>query len=133
MFSDIHKSVRNKLQATKAALFEQQRQQASPVTLQVGDSVMIQVPERGSKLSPKFVGPLRVTQNLGGYKFEVTDHLSNTHEIVHSDPLKKTSAQPEKLSANVPPAEAAKACNSARRTNACAVSPPHSYNLRPRQ
>ncbi len=112
---------------------EQQHRRASPVTLQVGDSVMVRVPERGSKLSPKFVGPRRVTQYLGGHKFEVTDHLSNTHEIVYSDRLKKTSAQPEQLSVNVPPAEAAKACNAARLTNTCASSPPHSYNLRPRQ
>ncbi len=94
VFSDIHESVRKKFQATYAAMCEQQYQRASPVTLQVGDSVMVRVPERGSKLSPKFVEPCRLTQNLGGHKFEVTDHLSNTHEIVHSDRLKKTSAQP---------------------------------------
>ncbi len=128
-FSDTHKSVRNKLQATNAAICEQQHRRASPVTLQVGDSVMVRVPERGSKLSPKFVGPRRVTKYLGGHKFEVTDHPSNTHEIVHSDRLKKTSAQPEQLSVNVPPAEAAKACNAARLTNACASSPPHSLFL----
>ncbi len=90
---------------------------------------MVRVPEKGSKLSPKFVGPRRVTQYLGGHKFEVTDHLSNTHEIVHSDRLKKTSAQPE----HEPPAEPAKACTAARLTNTCVSSPPHNYNLRPRQ
>ncbi len=112
---------------------EQQHRRAFPVTLQVGDSVMVRVLERGSELSAKFVGPHRVTQHLGGHKFEVTDHRSNTHETVHSDRLKKTSAQPEQLSVNIPPAEAAKACNAARLANACALSPPHSYNLRPRQ
>ncbi len=94
---------------------------------------MVQVPERGSKLSPKFVEPRRVTQYLGGHKFEVTVYLSNTHDIVHSDRLKKTSAQPEQLSVNIPMAEAAKACNAARLTNACASSPPYDYNLRHRQ
>ncbi len=94
---------------------------------------MVRVPERGSKLAPKFEGPRRVTQYLGGHKFEVTDHLSNTHEIRHSDRLKMTSSQPEQLSVNVSPAEAAKACNSARLTNTCASSPPPSYNLRPLQ
>ncbi len=84
-------------------------------------------------MSPKFVGPRRVTQHLGGHKFEVADHLSNTHEIVHSDRLKKTSAQPEQLSVNAPPAEPAKASNAARLTNTCASPPPHTYNLRPRQ
>ncbi len=133
VFSDIHKSVRNKLQATNTAMCEQQHRRASPVTLQVDDSVMVRVPERGSKFSPKFVRPRRVTQYLGEHKFEVTNHLSNTHEIVHIDCLKKTNAQPEQLSVNVPPAEAAKACNAARLTNTCASSPPHSYNLRPRQ
>ncbi len=112
---------------------EQQHRRASPVTLQVGDSVMVRVAEIGSKLSPKFVGPRRVTQYLGGHKFEVTNHLSNTHEIVHSDRLKKTGAQPEQLSVNVPPAEPAKACNAARLTNTCASYPPHSYNLHSHQ
>ncbi len=116
----------------KKKMCEQQHRRASPVTLQVCDSVMVRVPQRGSKLSPKFVGPRRVTQYLGGHKLEVTDHLSNTHEIVHRK-LKKTSAQPEQLSVKVPPAEPAKACNAARLTNTCASSPPHSYNLRLRQ
>ncbi len=37
VFSDIHKSVRNKLQATNTAMCEQQHWRASPVTLQVGE------------------------------------------------------------------------------------------------
>ncbi len=131
VFSDIHKTVKRKLQDTKTAMCEQQHRRASPVTLQVGDSVMVRVPERGSKLSPKFEGPRLITKKLGGHKFEVTDHCTNTTEVVHSDRLKKTSAQPEDVATSMPAAEAAPATNTARDSNACTSS--HSYNLRPRQ
>ncbi len=54
VFSDIQKTVKRKLQDNKTAMCEQQHRRASPVTLEVGDSVMVRVPERGSKLSQKF-------------------------------------------------------------------------------
>ncbi len=56
---------------------------------------MLRVPERNSKLSPKFVGPRLTVRQLGGHKFEIYDLILHAHEIVHTDRLKKTSAQPE--------------------------------------
>ncbi len=44
VFSDIHKSVRSKLQATNTAMCATQHKRATPVTLQVGDFVMVRVP-----------------------------------------------------------------------------------------
>ncbi len=56
VFSDIHSNVREKLQETSEAMCLQQHKLAAPVSLKVGDFVMLRVPERNSKLSPKFVG-----------------------------------------------------------------------------
>ncbi len=57
VFSDIHSNVRERLQETSEALCLQQHKRAAPVSLKVGDFVMLRVPERNSKLSPKFAGP----------------------------------------------------------------------------
>lgn len=91
---------------------------------------MVRDPERGSKLSPKFVWSRRITQKLGGHKYEVIENLSNTDEIVHTDHFSKTSVQPEKLIDHVPSAEGTKTFNTARLTNGCASSLPHNYNFR---
>ncbi len=69
----------------------QQHKRAAPVSLKVGDFVMLRVPERNSKLSPKFVGPLQIVRQLGGQKFEIYDLIFNAYEIVHADRLKRTS------------------------------------------
>ncbi len=66
VFSDIHESVRSKLQATNTAMCETQHKRDTPVALQVGDFVMVQVPERESKLSPKFLGPRSVITQIRG-------------------------------------------------------------------
>ena len=58
-----------------------------------GDTVMVRVPERNSKLSPKFVGPRLVVEKVQGNKFELFDPWLNTLEVVHNDRLKKTSAK----------------------------------------
>ncbi len=73
----------------------QQHRRAAPVSLKVVDFVMLRVLERHSKLSPKFVGPRQIIRQLGGHKFELYDVIFNSYEIVHSDRLKKTDAQPE--------------------------------------
>ncbi len=72
-----------------------QHKRAAQVSLKVGDFVMLRVPERNSKLSPKFVGPRQIVRQLGCHKFEIYDLIFNANEIVHADRLKKTSAQPE--------------------------------------
>ncbi len=97
VFSEIHKSVKDKLRSTstKATVCNQQHKRAFPISLEVCDSVMIRVSERESKLSSKLMGPLLVTQHLGGHKFEVWDPCPRSSEIVHADRLKRTSAELE--------------------------------------
>ena len=72
-----------------------QHKNAVLVTIKVGDTVMVRLPERNSKLSPKFVGPRLVVRQLHGNKFEVHDPFLNTVDVVHSDRLKKTRARTE--------------------------------------
>ncbi len=85
VFSDIHSNVRDRLQETSEAMCLQQHKRAAPVSLKVGDFVMLQVPERNSKLSPKFVGPRQIVRLLGGHKFEIYHLILNAYEIVHAD------------------------------------------------
>ncbi len=55
VFSDIHNNVETRLLASKAAMNSQQLRRSSPVTIKVGDSVMVRVPERSSKLSSRLL------------------------------------------------------------------------------
>ncbi len=87
VFSKIHSTVREKLKATKAEKAMKQHKRATPVNIKQGD-VMIQHPERRSKLSPKFIGPYRVVRYIHGNKFEVMEPNSNVTFVVHSDRLK---------------------------------------------
>ncbi len=87
-FSDIHREVKTRLQDSKTAIAVKQHRHASRVELQPGDSVMIQAPERRSKLSPKFEGPRLLLKRLHGNKSEVFDPVSNKVEVVHNDRLK---------------------------------------------
>ncbi len=97
----------------------------TPVTLQVGDFVMVQVPERESKLSPKFLGPRSVIHKLEGNKFVIWDPSTRTSETVHADNLKPTKAVPADGEPLPPPS----AVHDDR-----PVSPnPPPYNLRPRK
>ena len=128
VFSDIYKDVREQLQKSKAAMSSQQHRRSSPVSLQVGDTVMVRVPERNSKLSPKFVGPRLVVKQLQGNKFEILDPWLNTVDVVHVDRLKRTNAKPD-LSL----VETAQLCDATRLTptkptNTTTTS--HPYNLR---
>ncbi len=125
VFSDIHKSVHNKLQGTNTAMCATQHKRATAVTLQVGDFVMVRVPERESKLSPKFLGPRSVIHNLEGNKFVVWDPSIRTSETVHADRLKLTKAVP----ADGEPLPSPSAVHNNR-----PISPnPPPYNLRPRK
>ncbi len=66
-FSEIHKSTKDKLRPTNTAMCNRHHKRASPVFPCHDQSPG----ERESKVSPKFVGPHRATQVLGGHKFEV--------------------------------------------------------------
>ncbi len=70
-----------------------QHKHVAQVEIQPGDSLMIQVPEGRSKLSPKFVGPCLVLQRLHGNKFEVFEPESRKVEMVHNDRLKQTNSK----------------------------------------
>ncbi len=87
-FSDIHREVKRRLQESKTAMAVKQHKHASPVEPQPGDSVMILVPERRSKLSPKFEGPRLLLKRLHGNKSEVFDPVSNKVKVMHDDRLK---------------------------------------------
>ena len=56
---------------------------------------MIRVPERNSKLSPKFVVPRLIVQQLKDDMYEILDPWLNKLDMVHTDKLKRTSAKPE--------------------------------------
>ncbi len=73
--SDTHREVKTRLQESKMAMALIQHQHASPVDLQPGDSVRIQVPERRSKLSPKFEWPRLALKHLYGNKCKVFDSV----------------------------------------------------------
>jgi len=83
--------VREKLQASRPEMIYRQHQQAHPISIMVGDTVMKCVPERHSKLSAKFNGPFVVVDKLLGNKFKLLDQVNNLTEVVHVDRLKKVS------------------------------------------
>lgn len=62
--SDNLQNIRDRLLVSNAAVCDQQHKLSSPVTLKVGDSIMMLVPERGSKLSPKFMGPCKIIKHF---------------------------------------------------------------------
>ena len=93
VFSDIHRDVRRRLVASKTQMSTQQHRRSSPVNIRVGESVMVKVPERNSKLAPKFVGPRLVVKQVQPHRFELFDPWLNTVEVVHSDRIKKTGAK----------------------------------------
>ncbi len=123
VFSDIHKNVKTRLLTSKAAMNSQQLRRSSPVTIEVGNSVMVRVPERSSKLSAKFVGPRLVVKQLHGNKSELLDPWLNTLKVIHSDRLKRTSAKPD-----LALVETVNLCDATRlETDSSKL---HSYNLR---
>ncbi len=69
-----------------------QHSQATPVHLDVGDSVMKRAPDSSCKLTPKFSGPYLLTAKLHGNKFKLLDPNTNVPEVVHADRLKKVNA-----------------------------------------
>ncbi len=83
LFSDIHSNVRKRLQETSGAMCLQQHKRAAPVSLKVSDFLMLRVPEKKSKLSPKFVSPRQIVRQLGGHKYEIYDLILNAYEIFY--------------------------------------------------
>ncbi len=104
-FSRIHQEVTEKLKSNSDLRTAKQHKCVRPVSFSVGDAVMIEAPERQSKLSPKFTGPHRAMRVLGRNKYVVIDADKGTSEVCHSDRLKFTGpeAPPEVSAAGLSP------------------------------
>ncbi len=68
-FQTIHKSVQEKLKASREEMLHKQHSQATPVHLDVSDSVMKRAHDHSCKLTPEFSGPLLLTAKLHCNKF----------------------------------------------------------------
>ncbi len=110
-FQTIHESVREKIKASREEMLHKQDAQATPVTIQVGDSVMKRASDRSCKLSPKFNGLFLVTTRCHPNKFKILDPSNNVTEVVLVDSLKKVSASltpdtiPSSPPADLPPSD----------------------------
>ncbi len=114
-----HSSVRSKLKAIKRAI---------PVNFKQGDTVMIQQPERKSKLSLKFLSPYKIVRYVYGNKFALMELNTNITLVIHSDRLKKIpSPSDSPLAADGVPVEQADT-----RREQVTQQDSHTYNLRPR-
>ncbi len=102
-FQTIHNSFREKLKASWEEILCKQHSQATPFTLDVGDSVIKRVPDRSCKLTPKFSGPYLLTAKLHGNKFKLLNPNTNVSEVVLIDRLKKVSASFTPAAAPSPP------------------------------
>ncbi len=126
VFGKIHASVSSKLKATKTEIMADQHKRAIPVNFKLRGSIMIQQPERMSKLSPKFVGPYRIVRSVYGNKFEVMGPNTSVTLVIHSDRLKKMpSCSNSPLAADTVPKEQG---NTRREQVTQQTS--HTYNLR---
>ena len=123
VFADIHQQVRHHLTKSKEAMCVKQHKLSAPVELGPGDNVVVQVPERRSKLSPKFLGPRVITQRLHGNKFEVFDPVTKSTQVVHNDLLKRTKARPE-VDSTIGPQPATS------ENSMASTKPSNPYNLR---
>ncbi len=77
------------------------------------------------------MGPRQIVSQVGGHKFELYDLNFHSYEIVHSDRLKKTDAQPEVLDSTL--VEPARTACLPQPNDALSIFPSHDYNLRPRR
>ncbi len=92
---------------------------------------MVQTPERHSKLDLKFDGPYQMIQDLGVHKFQIFDTDKNVLTAIHSDRLKKTSAEAPAYASPVDMPTTAPH-SSVVSAPAPPTTPNHSYNLQPR-
>ncbi len=92
IFGNIHKQVKDNLLQSSTARSLKQHKSACQVSFHIGDSVKVQTQERHTKLDKKFKGPYQIVQDLGGHKFQIFDSGKVELTTVHSDRLKKTSA-----------------------------------------
>jgi hypothetical protein len=103
---------REKVRAIKEHMSADQSRQKSyadkrrrPLEFEVGDRVFLKVsPIRGvmrfgkkGKLSPRFIGPFKITQKVGklAYRIDLPPDLIGTHDVFHVSMLRKYIASPE--------------------------------------
>ncbi len=91
-FQTNHNCVREKLEASREEILRKQHSQATPIHLDVGDSVMKRASDRSCKLIPKLSCPFLLNAKLHGNIFKLLDSNTNVSEVVHVDRLKKVSA-----------------------------------------
>ncbi len=103
-------------------MLRKQHSQATPVHLDVGDSVMKRAPDRYCKLTPKFSGPFLLTTKLHGNKFKILGPNTNVSEVVHVDRLKEVSASFTRATVPSPPSPT-------DRPSPHDAHPSHSYRL----
>ncbi len=136
-FQTMHASVREKLKASREEMTQGQHLHATPIILDVGNSVMKRSPERSCKLAPKFMGSFLVTAKLHGKKFKVLDPGTSLSEVVHADYLKKVCSalspfadtfplSPDSSSTSSPPISAPPSASSCTAATPNTVSNPAS-------
>jgi hypothetical protein len=91
MFKRIYKEVREKLEKSRDAMTEKTNVNAKPVEIELGDAVMLLIPDRTNKLSAKFSGPYIITHKHHANKFTILDPTTSVSDTVHCDRLKKVA------------------------------------------
>ncbi len=92
---------------------------------------MVQVPDRYSKLAPKFVGPRVVVNQIQAHRYELFDPWLNTIEVVHNDRIKKTGVKVDLDLVTTARLDKATRLNDTSSQPAQQQDKPsHSYNLR---
>ena len=132
-FQIIYQSVRERLQASRSEMIARQHHVASPVTISIGDTVMKSLPDRQSKLAPKFRGPYTVIEKAHGNKFKIFDNALNISEIVHVDRLKRVDPSQSPVSSPSPASSSSSTPSvSFPSLPVSSSTPTHSYSLRSR-
>ncbi len=91
-FQAIDNSFREKFKASREEMIRKKLFLATPVHLDVGDSLMKRAPDLSCELIPKFSGPYLLTVRLHCNAYKLLDPSTNISEILHVDRLKKVSA-----------------------------------------
>ncbi|KAI3780622.1 hypothetical protein L2E82_10607 [Cichorium intybus] len=94
------KLIRENLKVAQNRQKQYADRRVKPIEFQVGDMVMLKVsPWKGlirfgkkGKLSPRFIGPFRISQRVGAvaYRLELPDELHGIHDVFHVSHLRKT-------------------------------------------
>ncbi|KAI3515807.1 hypothetical protein L1887_14711 [Cichorium endivia] len=94
------KQIREHLKVAQNRQKQYADRRVKPLEFHVGDMVMLKVsPCKGlirfgmkGKLSPRFVGPFRISQRIGAvaYRLELPEELQGIHNVFHVSHLRKT-------------------------------------------